>query len=176
MEAVIEKEVSVRIFDNAFSQTGKNKRRSKMSETAGKIARTGIMISFLFICTLSVLLFFTRSIFIIKILLMFGVIFLLASLAILVLEITGFYKILKLSNPTNIRAGDLTTVLAVISVFCLAVPTIYGMLFIPEFISSIQELISSQQIFISSQQESMGKALGILEELKEASLSTPPAH
>lgn len=176
METVIEKEVNVRIFDNAFLQTEKNKRRSRMSETAGKIVRTGTMISFLIILALTLILVFTHSIFIIKTLLIVGGIFLLASLAILVLEFTGFYKLLKLSNPTHIRATDIATIFVVISAFSVLVPAIYGMLFIPEFISSIQELMSNQQTFMSGQQESMGKALVILEELKEISFSAPPAH
>jgi len=59
-----------------------------MSKTAVKILRAGIMVSFLTICALGVILFFTHSFLIIKILLTMGSIFLLVALTILLLEFT----------------------------------------------------------------------------------------
>jgi len=59
-----------------------------MSKITAKILRTGIMISFLVICALGVILFFTHSLFIMKILLTMGSIFLLAGLTIFLLEFT----------------------------------------------------------------------------------------
>jgi len=146
-----------------------------MSETAGKIVRTGTLISYFIILVLSIILFLTHSIFIIKILLIIAGIFLIASLTILVLNFTGFYKFLKLSNPTHISANSMATIFMVISGICVMVPTIYGMLFIPEFVSNIQELISNQQTFMSNQQESMAKSLKILEGLEKVFL-TPPVQ
>lgn len=59
-----------------------------MSKTVIKILRTGIIISFLTICALGVILFFTHSLLIMKILLTMGSIFLLVALAIWILEFT----------------------------------------------------------------------------------------
>ncbi len=59
-----------------------------MSKVAVKILRIGIMISFLTICVLGLILFFTHSILIMKILLTMGSIFLLVAIAILFLELT----------------------------------------------------------------------------------------
>jgi len=58
-----------------------------MSKTVVKILRTGVMISFLTICVLGVILFFTQSLLIMEILLTMGGIFLLAGLTILFLEL-----------------------------------------------------------------------------------------
>jgi len=166
METIIEKEVNVRIFDTTFLQTKKNRRSSKMSKTAAKIVRTGTIISFLIVIALALIFVFTKNLLIIKALMIIGGIFLLASLGVLVLKYTGFYKFLHLSNPTDLRATDVAIAFGVVGIFSITIPAIYGMLLAPV-------LISRLQIFMSNQQESTTKALKILEGLEKLFLTSP---
>lgn len=131
-----------------------------MKINASKIVKTGIVVSLLVICVLAVILFFTRNMLVMKILIIIGSIFLLASLAVLVLKYAGFYKSIHFSNPIGIPATDVAICFGVVGVFSCLITATFGMLFVPEFMSNLQAF--------------MTESLRILRGLEKIFLTPPP--
>ncbi len=145
MKTIINEETNVRIFEAKLHEPKTDIRREEMSEFAGKIVKTTLVVLFLGVLVLTLILFFTGSPLITKVLLVIGGISFLAALAFLILKFTGFYTILQLSNPSNIQATDIATTLGVIGIFCYMVPVLTGAFYVPDFIKSLENFISIQK-------------------------------
>lgn len=116
-----------------------------MSNVVGRIVRIGLLVLFVIVLVLTVFLFLTGSFLIMKTLLVIGGISFFAALSVLILKFTGFYGLLKISNPTGMQATDIAAVLGIIGIFCYMAPTISGAFSIPTFARSVQNFMSNQE-------------------------------
>lgn len=150
METILEEETNVRVFETELWEAKKPTGREEM--------RIALLVFFLIVVVLTAILLITQSFLIVGILLVIGSSSFLAALAVLILKFSGFYRILKISNPTNTQATDIAAVFGLIGIFCCLVPTVYGVSSIPNFMLQVQN-------FMSNQQEATGKMLKILQNL-----------
>lgn len=145
MQTSIEEETNVRVFETELREAKKTIGREEMSELAGRTVRGALLVLFLIVLGLTVILFITRSFLTVEMLLAIGGISFLAALATLILKFSGFYRVLKISNPADIQATDIAAVFGLIGIFSCIVPTVYGVSSIPNFVLQVQNFMSNQQ-------------------------------
>lgn len=135
---------NVGIYDSLLVRTEKRKEREPMTETFGRTLRISMVVLFMAVCVIAGALVFTRSYFVLKILLGIGGISVLVSLGILVLKYSGVAEAVRISNPTTLPAGDIAAVFGIIGIFCFVVPITFAVVYIPDFIPQVQRFITDQ--------------------------------
>lgn len=165
METIVKEKTDARIFEVKLRESKTDTRREEMSEFVGRIVKTTLLVLFLVVLALTIILFLTRSSLIMKALLVIGGISFFAALAFLILKFTGFYTVLKISNPSNIQATDIATALGVIGIFCYMAPMLSGAFYIPNFVESLENFISTQKEGTDKIIEATGESLKVLKSL-----------